>query len=236
MSSNISINNKKAFSLLELTIVVIILTILLTIAVPTMYQGYLQKAGTKTALEIQNIQDAARSFYIQKGFWPSSIQNDLEANGFLPGGWNPVNPFNYSYSISPPASNLFTVSTQVMDGAQNVIASLLPFTNVVGTTVTSSISLPGGSATPPVKIFTGTVGNGGTIPLPLGYTDSQCQWFVSSYNAQIYDSSGHGGCEDQQSINSYVSGRVATAVTTGSCRRTGGMGFSLNYMGICLNT
>ena len=83
MILNICIKNKKAFSLIELTIVVIILTVLLTFAVPSLFRAYLNKAGTKTALEIQNIQDAARSYYLQKGVgWPTSINmppGDLES-------------------------------------------------------------------------------------------------------------------------------------------------------------
>ena len=35
-----------------------------------------------------------------------------------------------------------------------------------------------------VAILTGTVGHGGTIPLPTGYTQDQCKWMVSPYNIQ----------------------------------------------------
>ena len=236
MIFNIWINNKKAFSLLELTIVVIVMTILLTFSVPSMYRSYLEKAGTKTALEIQNIQDAARSFYLQKGIgWPSSINtppNDLESSGYLPASWNAKNPFNNSYVISS-TSSLLTVSTTVVDGAQNIVASKLPLSNVSGTMVSTTIGIPGGPTTPPVFVTTGTIGNGGTIPLPAGYTDSQCQWLVSPYNAQVYDSSGKGGCENLESVNTYLTGRTAVAATTGDCR--GSWGFSLNYIGICTN-
>ena len=241
MICNIMVKNKKGFSLLELTIVVMILTTLLTFAVPSMYRTYLEKAGTKTALEIQNIQDAARSYYLQSGSpgWPSSINTspgDLESNGFLPASWNALNPFGNSYTISS-SSSLFTVTTTVNDGAQNIVASKLPLSGVSGTTVTSTIGIPGGPTTPPVKIFTGTVSNGGTIPLPTGYTDSQCQWFVSPYNALFYDSSGHGGCENLETAATYLygpNGRTAEAYTSGDCR--GSWGFTLNYIGICLNS
>jgi prepilin-type N-terminal cleavage/methylation domain-containing protein len=239
MIFNIWISNKKAFSLLEMTIAVIIMTVLLTFAVPSMYRAYLEKAGTKTALEIQNIQDAARSYYLQKGIgWPSSINtppNDLESSGYLPASWNALNPFGNSYSITP-TSTLLTVSTTVADGTQNIVASKLPLSNVSGIIVTSTIGLPGGSTTPPVYVVTGTVGNGATIPLPNGYTDSQCKWFVSAQNAETYDSSGKGGCESLEVLNTYLTGangRTAVATTTGSCR--GSWSFNLNYIGICLS-
>jgi len=239
MILNICINNKRAFSLLEMTIVVIMMTVLLTFAVPSLYRTYLDKAGTKTALEIQNIQDAARSYYLQHGAWPSSINTppgDLESTGYLPSSWNALNPFGKNYTINS-TSALFTVSATVRDGAQNIVASKLPLCNISGTTVTSTISLPGGPATPPVFIVKGIVGNGGTIPLPTGYTDSQCQWFVSPYNALVYDSSGKGGCENLESVNTFLTGangRTAVAATTGDCR--GSWGFSLNYLGICTNS
>jgi len=228
--------NHKGFSLLELTLVIIVTTMLLTFAVPSMYRAYLEKAGTKTALEIQNIQDAARSYYLKNGSWPSSINtapNDLESSFYLPSGWNAVNPFNNSYTTSS-TSALFTVSTNVADGAQNIVASKLPLSNVSGVTVTSTIGLPGGSATPPVFVVTGNIGDGGTIPLPSGYTDSQCQWLVASRSAETYDSSGKDGCENDQYITATITDRVVAANTTGDCRR-GYVSNTVNYIGICIN-
>lgn len=50
---------------------------------------------------------------------------------------------------------------------------------------------------PPV-VITGVVAHGGTIPLPAGYTQEQCKWFVSSreHNPDsqtwdIYESGSH---------------------------------------------
>jgi prepilin-type N-terminal cleavage/methylation domain-containing protein len=237
MICNICISDKKAFSLLELTIVVIILTILLTFAAPSMYRAFLEKSGTKTALEIQNIQDAARSYYLQKGVgWPTSIYSppgDLESAGYLPANWNALNPFGNNYTISS-TSALFTVSTTVNDGAQNIVASKLPLSNVSGTTVTTTIGIPGGPTTPAVFVVTGSMGDGGTIPLPAGYTDSQCQWLIASSQAEAYDSSGKGGCENDQYIEDHITNRVVSAYTHGDCRRPY-VSNSVNYIGICLN-
>lgn len=238
MILNICTKNKKAFSLLELTIVVIILTILLTFAVPSMYRAYLEKAGTKTALEIQNIQDAARSYYLQKGIgWPTSINTppgDLESSGYLPASWNALNPFNNNYAITSTAA-LFTVSTIVRDGSQNIVASKLPISNVLGTTVTSTIGIPGGPTAAAVFVVTGSIGDGGTIPLPAGYTDAQCQWLLASSQAETYDSSGKGGCEDDQYIEDHITNRVVSAYTYGDCRRAY-VSNEVNYIGICLNS
>ena len=238
MRLNIGILNNRAFSLLELTIVVIITTILLTYSVPTMYRAYLAKAGTKTALEIQNIQDAAKSYYLKNGYWPSSINtspNDLESNGFLPANWNAINPFNKSYTTSS-TSAIFTVSTNVADGAQYLIASNLPLSNVSGTTITSTVGAPGGAATaPPLHVVTGTIGDGGTIPLPTGYTDSQCQWFVAGSTDETYDSSGNGGCENDEYIETHITARRVSTYTHGDCRRSY-VSNTVNYIGLCVNT
>lgn len=238
MILNIGINNRKAFSLLEMTIVLIIMSILLSAVIPVMTRDYLIKASNKTAMEIENIQNAALSYYIQKGAgWPSSINsppNDLESTGYLPANWNPVNPFQGSYTISSTPT-LLAVSTTVRDGAQNIVANYLPQTSISGTTVTSSIGIPGVGS--PVHVVSGTIGNGGTIPLPDGYTDSQCHWTVSANNALVYDSSGKGGCENLQTVSAYLTGpdgRTAVATDTGDCR--GSWTFSLNYMGICTNS
>jgi len=225
----------KGFSLLELTIVVIVLTVLMTFAVPSMYRSYLEKAGTKTALEIQNIQDAARSYYLQKGSWPNSINTppgDLESGGFLPTSWNALNPFNNIYTINSTPSFL-TVSTNVSDGSQNIIASKLPLSHTSGVTVTSTIEVPGAPASP-VYVVTGSIGDGGTIPLPQGYTDAQCQWMIASSQAETYDSSGKGGCESDQYIEDHINNRVVSAYTYGDCRRPY-VSNLVNYMGICLN-
>jgi len=233
----ICLKNKTAFSLLELTVVVIVLTVLLTFAVPSMYRAYLEKAGTKTALEIQNIQDAARSYYLQKGSWPNSINippNDLESAGYLPAGWSAVNPFNSIYNINS-TSTILVVSTNVRDRAQNIVASKLPMSSVSGTIVSSAIGIPGGPAAPSVFVVTGSISDGGTIPLPQGYTDNQCQWLVASSQAETYDSSGKGGCENDQYIQAHITNRIVSAYTSGDCRR-GYVSNSVNYIGICVNS
>ena len=39
----------------------------------------------------------------------------------------------------------------------------------------------------PVVVVTGTIGDGGIIPLPTGYTDAQCQWLVAGSTDETYD-------------------------------------------------
>lgn len=42
-----------------------------------------------------------------------------------------------------------------------------------------------------VIVTAGTIGNGGTIPLPSGYTRAQCKYAVWAYS--VRSSAGHGG-------------------------------------------
>jgi prepilin-type N-terminal cleavage/methylation domain-containing protein len=246
MKKNISIINNNGFSLLEITIVLIIISILLSAVIPVLSRSYLEKAANKTALDMLAIEEASRAYYTANNYWPANVAA-LQTSGYLPSGWNATNPFvNYEpdlvdftyHTLISPNLSLLTVYTNVPVDAQPIIQNLLPTPSVdplgKGHNVYSSISVPGGSPAPPVFVVTGTIGNGGTIPLPAGYKDSQCQWFVSPYNALIYDSSGKGGCESLESVSAYLTGangRTAVATTTGDCR--GSWTFTLNYIGIC---
>lgn len=74
----------------------------------------------------------------------------------------------------------------LLDGASNVGCNL---------TVSSKAS---------IKIITGSISNGGTIPLPSGYTESQCKWIVSPQ--KWYDNAGDGGYDEWSITGRVVSG------------------------------
>jgi|GEM_PF-6855728 len=193
MKRNIYISNGAGFSLLEMSLAVCIMTALLTYAIPSMYRDYLNRAGRKTALEMQNIQDAARAYFIVKGSWPSSINVppfDLASNGFLPSTWSPVNPFGNSYMVAMNGS-YFSVSTQVRDGAQAAIINRLPSGTNVGNTVTSSIPVPGASTTgfgPPSLITSGVIYQASTD----GFIEGNVRTSGSIVGYDVYsDASSH---------------------------------------------
>ena len=229
MTKNIYTINKKGFSVLEAILVVTVMSIMLAAAAPNIVKGILSKYGAKTALDIAAIQEASRAYMLDNKSWPANISALTSGGKYLPASWNGKNPFNQAYTLfSTPA--LLTVSTVVQEGAQKIVANNLPASIITGTTVTSSIGTLANPA-PSVLVVTGTVAHGATIPLPTGYTDSQCKWMVGPQNAQFQDSSGHGGCESILTVSTYLSGRTATAFTSGSCRGT--WAFNLNYIGIC---
>ena len=91
--------------------------------------------------------------------------------------------------------------------------------------VTGSVSVDGSgnvsmetsvSSSSGVAILTGTVANGGTIPLPSGFSESQCKWVVSmsadnptSISWDISESDAHLHYKTE----CYTIGRVVTART-----------------------
>ena len=160
MKRNTNIINSSGFSILEITVVLIIMSILLSAVIPVLSRGYLEKAANKTALDISAIQEAGRKFYIDNNQWPianatySTSVAVLQAGGYLPSAWGAVNPFgasstasvNYSYNITSNTSSL-TVCTLVPSAAQAIIENSLtsPYIDANGD-ICSSVPVPGGGA------------------------------------------------------------------------------------------
>ena len=59
-----------------------------------------------------------------------------------------------------------------------------------------------------ISILTGTIVHGGTIPLPSGFTESQCKWFVSN-NSQVTALSTDGA-DDRTHLRCFTTGRVVS--------------------------
>jgi prepilin-type N-terminal cleavage/methylation domain-containing protein len=154
MRRNIPTINKKGFSLLELSVVIIIISILASYAIPSLTRAYLEKASEKTAAEILTIEEASRDYFVNNASWPGTIAghlafDDLKNGNYLPTGWVSNNPFGNPYSINSTGP-LLSVSTIVRDGAQVLTSNKLPTSTVTGTTVTSSVPAPGSSNNVPV--------------------------------------------------------------------------------------
>lgn len=79
-----------------------------------------------------------------------------------------------------------------------------------------------------VSVLTGVIANGGTIPLPSGYTEAQCHWFVSPNKLQVDDDSwNYCYTSAVQYDNQATAGRV---VTLFSDQRRGDANVRANYM------
>ena len=77
--------------------------------------------------------------------------------------------------------------------------------------------LSSGSWLSSVAVLTGTIANGGTIPLPAGYTEAQCKWIVSTNDLNT----NNNGWEVSELLrvnhldfSCYTSGRVVTAIVS----------------------
>lgn len=83
-----------------------------------------------------------------------------------------------------------------------------------GHSTTSSLT---NSITNNISILSGVISNGGTIPLPSGYSEDQCKWIVSMDNSNS-DSTAWDWQEGVSSNHIYhicsATGRVVTATTT----------------------
>ena len=145
-------NDTSGFSLLEMTVVLIIISILTTAVIPQLIRQYTVNAANKVALDMSAIEEAGRVYYIANNSWPASVAA-LQTANYLPSSWNGINPFGYSaatpstynYNISSTTS-LLTVNTYVPVAAQPIIQNLLPVTAVSGNTIYSSVPVPGGAA------------------------------------------------------------------------------------------
>jgi len=156
--------NKKGFSLIELSIGVLLLSILISAVVPNFVMRIRQDAAKKTAVEISQIQEAARKYYVDKGKWPTDFPT--LAAGYLDPTWSAtnLNPFGNSYSISISSPNL-TVQTKIPTDVNQVAAANLQMVNVTGQTVQSSVTPPGGFNTIPV----GSIIPWPSSTLPFGF-------------------------------------------------------------------
>lgn len=127
----------------------------------------------------------------------STLQTSRTING---------TPFNGSSNIT--TSSWGTSRTLTLAGAVTGSVSINGSGDV---TLNTSVSSTSG-----VSILTGTVANGGTIPLPSGYSEGQCRWMVSMNNdnpsntAWDIDEDGYHVHYKQQA---YTTGRVVTAQT-----------------------
>ena len=165
--------NKKGFSLIELSISVLILTILSSAIVPNFIIGIRQSAAKKIAIEITQIQEAARKYYVDKNSWPANFTT--LASGYLDPTWSATNlsPFSKPYIVSVSGQNLI-VQTDIPTDVYLVAGANLQMVNYVAvvpatvpptTTVQSTVTPPGSLSVLP----TGTIIPWPTSSLPSGF-------------------------------------------------------------------
>lgn len=132
---------------------------------------------------------------VSGNFSAGSITASLNGNADTSNKWQTAITLTLAGSVSGSAS---------MDGSGNV-------------TLNTNIQSSG------VSILTGTIAHGGTIPLPSGYTQVQCKWFVS-----VNTLSSGLGPSDIDGLNCSADG--ARVVTCSGSNAEGTFTGSANYI------
>ena len=124
-----------------------------------------------------------------------SFTGDVTGSGSVDGSGN------VSFAMTGvQAAKWATPRTITLSGSASGSASIDGSSNI---TIPTSIT-----ATSNISIVTGTIAHGGTIPLPSGYSESQCSWFVS-INQQITALST-AGSDDHEYLVCTTSGRLVS--------------------------
>ncbi|MFH0753239.1 MAG: tail fiber protein [Candidatus Omnitrophota bacterium] len=165
--------SKRGFSLIELSMVVALGAILAGALVPNFIRSVRIEAGKKAALEMSQISEAVRAYYVDQKAWPGNL-DDLRAKGFVDAVWPGHNPFGLAYELVANGVNLDIVTSLPLEICP-VTAGLLPMAVVSGREVRSTVTLPGSS--------------GGGVPagvmVPWGAWDIPQGWLVCDGRAVL---------------------------------------------------
>lgn len=207
MTRNISTANKRGFSLLELSIVMIIMAIIGSVFIPIVINQAYIKAGEKTSLEMSIIEEASRSYYVNNSSWPTDI-SILQTQGYLNLNWVTNNPWGNPYTlVSTPLS--LTVSSQVPLKWARLVASSLPSTLIAGDVVSSSVTIPGAASE--------TLTRGAIIMWSGSIADVPAGWALCDGN------NGTPDLRDKMVVGaSQDNGGMAMTTITGALTKSGG--------------
>ena len=97
--------HNKGFTLIELSLVVVLSAILAGALVPNFVRSLHIEAARKTALEMSQIAEAGRVYYIEHNDWPEDLQA-LKTAGALDPAWDGRGPFGKVYTLQPDGVNL----------------------------------------------------------------------------------------------------------------------------------
>ena len=131
----------KAFTLIELSLVLALSAILAGALIPNFVRSLHIEASRKIALEMSQIAEASRVYYIQQNSWPQDLQA-LKTAGSLDVEWEGKNPFGNFYTLQLNGANL-DVSTTVLQAMTAVVAGFLPMSMVQGAVVSMTVTPPG---------------------------------------------------------------------------------------------
>lgn len=144
-------SRQSGFTLFELAIVLAVLSILATLAVPNFMDQYNEKRAAVTIKETDLMLDAARAYRSDTGNWPGhpTCETALAVlrGGTEPylGGTNSTNRYNSAY-VTACNANSFSILQSIIPDFDGVVANGLAGTvvsNSATNTITSIVGVPG---------------------------------------------------------------------------------------------
>ena len=147
---------KNGFTLLELAVVMAAAAIVSGAVLPSFVKSMYIDAAHRSALEVAQIEEAARSYLVKLKSWPADIPA-LQSEGYLDNAWSGNNAFGKPYSLEI-SGQVLLVKTEVPKDVASVLAGALPMTSINGGIVVSAVTNPG--------IDAGRLPVGAVIPWP----------------------------------------------------------------------
>ncbi|MBF0386645.1 MAG: tail fiber protein [Candidatus Omnitrophica bacterium] len=129
------------FTLLELAIVLAATALIAGAVVPSFIKSAFVDAARRAALEVSQVQEASRAYYVKKKAWPVDIAA-LKIEGYLDPAWSGINPFGKPY-ILEQSGEVMLVKTEVKNEVAGVLLGTLPMSALNAGSVVSGVTVPG---------------------------------------------------------------------------------------------
>lgn len=189
-------NKVKGFTLIEILLVLVIISIFIFASLGYVQQRALQMRMDRTSTQMQQILNAGLAYYVANGDWPANLAAlQSPTQSFLPPNITIKNPWGQDYFVvsSPSSPALFYVYTKIntvtgggASAAANVIAGSLPMgytsTDTAGAppvtgspcvaatttcSIVASVNIPGQNLNNARAVnFAGLFKHGGCVPVP----------------------------------------------------------------------
>jgi competence protein ComGC len=172
-------NKKKGFSLIEMMLVLVIITVMMAVYIQLNNQNTEQVRREKVAVQMSQILSASLAYYVNNGAWPATgtltSSNALVSSGYIPSNNLTANYYNSVYTLSTnTTSGTFSVATTLKGTLSTlnninagVIAGLIPLGSSSSATVTGTVNIPGQNLNNAMAInFAGIYNATGCVPAP----------------------------------------------------------------------
>ena len=100
------LNSKEGFTLIELMIVLLVLGILATIAIPRFGDMTGKAKEVKAKSELKQVQTALELYYAEKGNYPNANANDAAFKTILDGYLSSGDLSSYTFTYTAPAAGV----------------------------------------------------------------------------------------------------------------------------------